>query len=79
MNARMAQERASLASRLVTSGPGDTTWVGYSPTAGAANYWSIGTGANRGYGTNPGDYGYWNWDNPVHGDSLQGWWPYRQN
>ena len=21
--------------------------------------------------------GYWDWDHPVHGDSLQGWWPVR--
>ena len=78
INARMSQEGMSLASKLRTSGPGDTTWVGYSPTFAGSNYWSVGTGANRGLSTAAGDHGYWDWDAPVHGDSLQGWWPVRQ-
>jgi len=48
----------SLASRLIHRA-GDTTWVGYSPTFAGSNYWSVGTGANRGLSTAAGDHGYW--------------------
>src|SRR5262245_7270107 len=67
---------------------GDTTWVGYNPAYAGSNFWSIGGGRRRPRGTfGPGkgdivpvpnsDTGYWEWDHPVHGDSLQGWWPIR--
>ncbi|HTM57340.1 MAG TPA: FlgD immunoglobulin-like domain containing protein [Candidatus Udaeobacter sp.] len=34
-------------------------------------------GPNTG-GVQNGTNGLWTWENPVHGDSLQGWWPVRQ-
>src|SRR3989442_8293666 len=91
MNAQMAQELRTRAARLGTSGPGppnDTTWVGFNPAYGGSNYWSIGVGLRHPRGvTGPGkgdivpvpnsDTGYWTWDTPIHGDSLQGWWPVR--
>jgi hypothetical protein len=58
----------------------DTLWVGYTPQAvSATNWW----GVYAGYG-NDGYYrpvnglphrGVWDWEAPVQGDSLQGWWP----
>jgi hypothetical protein len=92
MNAQIAEEMRSRASRLGTSdngyNPTDTTWVGYNPAYAGSNYWSIGVGDRRPNGvTGPNkadvlpvkdeDMGYWDWDNPVHGDTLQGWWPMR--
>ena len=92
MNARIGEEMRSRASRLGTSdsgyNPTDTTWVGYNPAYAGSNYWSIGVGDRRPKGvTGPDkadvlpvkdeDMGYWDWDNPVHGDTLQGWWPMR--
>jgi hypothetical protein len=91
MNAQMAQELKSRAARLGTSThPNDTTWVGYNPGYAGSNYWSIGVGHRwpRGtFGPAKGDIvpvpnddtGYWDWDHPVHGDSLQGWWPMRHD
>lgn len=89
MNAAMAKELKSRAAALGTSaGPNDTTWVGYNPAYAGSNYWSVGVG-NRwpkgAFGPTKGDIppvaaantGYWDWDHPVHGDSLQGWWPMR--
>ncbi|HTO89960.1 MAG TPA: hypothetical protein VMJ70_02415, partial [Candidatus Sulfotelmatobacter sp.] len=65
---------------------GETTYVGFSPNFAGSNYWSIGPGHFRPGSSNPNDYGYWGWDNDavhnnlatVHGDSLFGWWPYRE-
>jgi hypothetical protein len=74
------------AARLGTSAlTADTTWVGYNPAfatktnnRGQVNYWSIGVGGNEPpAGSNNARRGYWDWDNPIHGDSLQGWWPVR--
>ena len=88
-NAAMAQELKSRVAKLSTSQAGnDTTWVGYNPAYAGSNYWSIGVGNRWPRGTfGPGkgdivpvpnsDTGYWDWDHPVHGDSLQGWWPMR--
>ncbi len=76
MNARMARDLATRAARPGTSStpsPNDTVWVGY--TGNPNNYWGIGKGPNR-PGVNAN--GAWNWEIPVHGDSLQGWWPIRQ-
>ena len=89
MNAARAQEMKSRLPRLGTSThANDTTWVGYNPGYAGSNYWSIGVGHRwpRGtFGPSKGDIppvpnddtGYWDWDHPVHGDSLQGWWPMR--
>src|SRR5438093_13543897 len=92
MNAKMAQEMKSRAARLggsaVDPGLNDTTYVGYNPAYAASNYWSIGVGTRRPPGTHgslksdipaipTSRTGYWDWDHPVHGDSLQGWWPVR--
>jgi flagellar hook capping protein FlgD len=90
-NAAMAQEAKSRASRLAASThDNDTTYVGYNPGYAGSNYWSVGVGHRwpRGtFGPSKGDIppvpnddtGYWDWDHPVHGDSLQGWWPMRHN
>jgi hypothetical protein len=90
VNGRQAQELRSRAVRLGTSShvPNDTTYVGYNPAYAGSNYWSVGVGHRRPRGAfGPGkgdvapvpadDTGYWDWDHPVHGDSLQGWWPAR--
>ena len=68
-------------------------WVGYSPGPGVTNYWSIGAakgpaiqpgspGGKPRPGPNTssqnGTNGLWTFDHPVHGDSLQGWWPVRE-
>ena len=91
MNAQIAREMKARGARLGTSThPHDTTWVGYNPAYAGSNYWSIGVGHRWPRGTlGPGkgdivpvpddDTGYWDWDHPVHGDSLQGWWPMRHN
>ena len=90
-NGRVAQEMKTRAARLgVSSHASDTTYVGFNPAYAGSNYWSVGVGHRwpRGaYGPGKGDIppvpdadtGYWDWDHPVHGDSLQGWWPVRQN
>jgi hypothetical protein len=45
------------------------------------NYWSIYAGLGKDGFKRPvngqPDKGVWNWDEPVQGDSLQGWWPQR--
>ena len=76
-----AQELRSRAGRLGTSTSGpDTLWVGYTPSAvSASNWWGVHAGFGKdGYyrpiNGVPGK-GVWNWETPVHGDSLQGWWP----
>jgi hypothetical protein len=80
---RITQELKSSATRPRTSThvPNDTTWVGFNPAYAGSNYWSIGVGHRRPPGKSvsipDGDTGYWDWDHPVHGDSLQGWWPVR--
>jgi hypothetical protein len=67
------------ASKLRGQADGDTTWVGYNPAfAGPGNPWQIGVGANMPFaGSNNARRGYWDWDTPIGGDSLQGWWPMR--
>src|SRR5262249_34707822 len=81
INPRMIQDMRQAAAKLNTSThvPNDTTWVGYNPAYAGSNYWSIGVGHRFPPGnTSPvpdADTGYWDWDHPVHGDSLQGWWP----
>jgi hypothetical protein len=84
MNAQMVQDLASVTPKVDAC----TTYVGYNPAYAASNYWSIGVGNRRprgAFGPSKGDIppvpnqdtGYWDWDHPVHGDSLQGWWPVR--
>ena len=71
--------------RLHTAAAPETTWVGFNPdyashtnSRGELNYWSVGVGANRPpAGSNNARRGYWDWETPIHGDSLQGWWPMR--
>ncbi len=85
VNSAMVQELRTRASRLGTAaGNADTTYVGYTPGApgaGGANYWSIyaGWGKDGYYRPTNGQphKGTWDWETPVHGDSLQGWWPLR--
>src|SRR5262245_6898354 len=57
------------------SGSPDTVWIGASAAYAGSNYWSIGRGPAL-----PGknNSGLWDWDTPLHGDSLQGWWPIRR-
>jgi hypothetical protein len=70
-------------SRVNVGPPGqpDTIWVGYSTGPGVNNYWSVGAGVPR-PGPNTSSQnntnGLWTFDHPVHGDSLQGWWPVRE-
>lgn len=78
-----ASELRSRALRLGTStNPSDldTTWIGYTPGHTADNYWSIWAGHGKqsynqpkmsGVNTN----GSWGFEETVHGDTLQGWWP----
>ena len=83
MNGQMSQELRSRSARLGTSsGTSDTTWVGYTPGhSGPGNYWSIYAGFGKdGYyrPTNGVPHkGNWDFESPVNGDSLQGWWPLR--
>jgi hypothetical protein len=80
-NAQMAQELRSRAGRLGTSaGNSDTTWIGYTPSAvSAANWWGVYAGFGKDGYYRPVNgvphKGTWDWETPVHGDSLQGWWP----
>jgi len=91
---RMALEGRSRAAALgLSATANDTIWVGYSTGPGVNNYWSIGAakgpavqpGSPGGKprpqpntSTQTGTNGLWTFDIPVHGDSLQGWWPVRQ-
>ena len=65
------------AGRLRGQSDGDTTFVGFNPAyASPSNPWQIGVGANMPFaGSNNARRGYWDWDTPINGDSLQGWWP----
>ena len=81
MNGQMSRELSSRAARLGTSLVGsDTTFVGYTPgTKGPNNYWSIYAGFGkdgfkRSVNGQP-NKGTWTWEEPINGDSLQGWWP----
>jgi hypothetical protein len=73
MNAQMAKELHTRVARLGTSTTIDpeTTIVGYHPAYAGLNYWSVGEGDRN----PPVPGAYWDWDHPVHGDSLQGWYP----
>ena len=84
----MKTRAARLGGSAFDPGLNDTTFVGYNPAYAGSNYWSIGVGTRRPPGTHgsaksdipviPNSRtGYWDWDHPVHGDSLQGWWPVR--
>jgi hypothetical protein len=81
MNAQMAKELQSRASRLGTSTtPSDTLWVGYTPSAVVAgNWWGIYSGYGKDGFNRPvngvAHKGVWDWEQPVRGDSLQGWTP----
>jgi len=87
MNGSMAKELRSRASRLGSSATTlDTTFVGYSPGHSADNYWSIWSGSDKfsvptgPYHRPPAKGAMWDFEGPytdVHGDSLQGWWSYR--
>jgi len=81
---QMAHDLQSRAARLGSStGTSDTTWVGFTPghQSNVNNYWSIYAGLGKDGFKRPingqPDKGVWNWDTPVQGDSLQGWWPQR--
>jgi hypothetical protein len=85
INAQMNSELRSRAARLGTSTSAqdlDTTWIGFTPGhKGPGNYWSIYSGHGkegflRPVNGQPGK-GIWNWETPINGDSLQGWWPMR--
>lgn len=74
---RISRVLESRARKGAISAPlSDTTWVGYTSGHSADNYWSIyaGSGAD-GYRRGTTAKGVWNWEETVHGDSLQGWWP----
>lgn len=76
-NAQMSTQLRSRAAKMgvsSTPSPNDTVWVGYSNLPGATNYWKVGKGPNR---PNSNENGLWTWENPVHGDSMQGWWSIR--
>ena len=65
---------------LVSSqAPRDTVYVGYTPGKFNAtnNWWSIGAGSGAGFHAPPAQGGMWDFETPVNGDSLQGWWPIR--
>src|SRR5262245_5953238 len=75
----------SRAQRIGTSaGPDpDTVYVGksYANHTAPDNYWNLYTGSYR-PGTNSPGNTVWDWDNSVGlqaPDSLQGWWPTREN
>jgi hypothetical protein len=87
-----AEGRSRAAASGLSATANDTIWVGYSAGPGVNNYWSVGAakgpaiqpgsaggkprpGPNT--STQTGTNGLWTFDIPVHGDSLQGWWPFR--
>ena len=84
MNARMAKELQSRATRLgVSASTADTVYVGYTPGKFNAtnNYWSIWAGSDKfavpagPYYRPPAQGAMWDFEGPyLHGDSLQGWW-----
>src|SRR6058998_627936 len=89
VNAKLSQELSRAArpgGSSIDPGLNDTTYVGYNPAFAGSNYWSIGTGKRFPppvFGTNSVGVitndrrGFWDWDAAIHGDSLQGWWPQR--
>lgn len=75
MNAGFAGELNRRSAATSTSGvTPDTLWIGFRP-GHTGNYWSIGAGPARPFADASG---IWTFDDPVHGDSLQGWWPFRR-
>lgn len=71
--------RSSAARPRTAASTSDTTWVGYHPGYAASNYWSIGVGARRPpAGGDDSRRGYWDFETPVHGDTLQGWSAHRR-
>jgi len=58
---------------------GDTIFVGWTPGKFNAtdNWWSIGAGYGPGFHRPPASGGMWDWETPLSGDSLNGWWPIR--
>jgi hypothetical protein len=92
MNAGLAKELRTRAARLQTSATTvDTTWIGYSPGKfNAANNWfSIGSGSDKfsvptgPYNRPPAQGALWDFEPTagayLHGDSAQGWTPYRED
>ncbi|MBI1798402.1 MAG: hypothetical protein HYR73_01810, partial [Candidatus Eisenbacteria bacterium] len=86
MNAQIAQQMHSRAAKLGVSTTNDTVFIGYSTAGAVTNYWKVGKGATkpRPHQSGPAPAfsqtntdGWWTFENPVNGDSLQGWWPTR--
>jgi hypothetical protein len=89
MAKELASRAARLGTSTGGSPANDTLWVGYTPnapgsTGGApANYWSIHSGFGKDGYYRPTQFptganqhkGTWDFEGPVRGDSLQGWWP----
>ena len=81
--ARIARELSSRAARLgASSVVTDTIYVGFTPGHAADNWWSIWSGSSKTgvYHRPPARGGMWDFEPPygdVRGDSLQGWWSYR--
>jgi hypothetical protein len=80
-NAELSQELRSRGARLgASSSNTDTTWIGYTPSAvSSTNWWGVYAGFGKDGYYRPVNgiphRGVWDWEEPVHGDSLQGWWP----
>ena len=92
LNAELAKELRTRAAKLQTSASTvDTTWVGYTPGKfNATNNWfSIGSGNDKfsspsgPYNRPPAQGALWDFEPTggtyLHGDSAQGWFPYRVN
>ena len=92
MNAGLAKELRTRAAKLQTSATTvDTTWVGYTPGKfNATNNWfSIGSGNDKfsvptgPYNRPPAQGALWDFEptggSYLHGDSAQGWFPYRED
>lgn len=75
MNAGFAQELFGRSASTSTSAAvPDTLWIGFK-SGHSGNYWSVGPGPALAFSDASG---MWTFDEPVHGDSLQGWWPFRR-
>ena len=81
-NLELLKSRAARLGTATSPQNTDTLWIGYTPGfAGPNNYWSIYSGFDkdgfrRPVNGQPGK-GIWDFEAPVQGDSLQGWWPIR--
>src|SRR5437867_2633857 len=78
---RIEPRTAARPARAAVNAAAETVWVGFTPGHAADNYWSIWSGtAAQGFGRAATHQGIWDFEPSyadVHGDSLQGWWPYR--